>query len=185
MRPVLVGGVGYRLLRDYSAGVLVTDRLEQLRWPDHVRVQDLSFNPVAVAQQLQDDMAHEPDLLVVFVSAAARGRRPGAATSYRWDGGLPSPDRVQAAVAEAVTGVIALDNTLIVARQFDGLPEDVAVVEIEPKVESFGEALSPEVDEGLDEVVRRVRTIALDPSVVRSLPLAPLGGGALPRVGHR
>lgn len=183
MRNILVGGVGYRLLRDYSVGVVVSDRLEEREWPEHVRVQDLSFNPVAVAQQLEEDLAADPDLLVLFVSAAARGRRPATVVSYRWDGSLPGPDRVQAAVAEAVTGVIALDNTLMVAKQFGGLPEDVVVVEIEPKVEGFGEELTAEVAEGVEEVIRRVEAIALNPSLAERLPLTPLGGGALPHVG--
>lgn len=179
-RVVLVGGVGYRHLRDHSVGVVVSDRLEERAWPEHVRVQDLSFNPVAVSQQLQEELS--ADDVLVLVSAVGRGRAAGTVVAYRWDGELPGPERVQDAVAEAVTGVIALDNTLMVTRQFGGLPSDVVVVEIEPAEESFGDELSDTVADGLDRIVEVVERVALDPSTVGRIPVAPLGGGALPRV---
>lgn len=179
-RPVLVGGVGYRHLRDHSVGVVVSDRLEAREWPDHVRVQDLSFNPVAVSQQLQEDLS--ADDVLVLVSAVGRGRPPGTVVAYRWDGELPDAGRVQDAVAEAVTGVIALDNTLMVTRQFGGLPQNVVVVEIEPAEESFGDELSDAVAAGVGRMVEVVERVALDPATVERIPVAPLGGGAVPRV---
>lgn len=182
-RSVLVGGVGYRHLQDHSVGVVVSDDLEEREWPEHVRVQDLSFNPVAVSQQLQEDLS-AGDVLVL-VSAVGRGRPPGTVVAYRWDGELPGAERVQDAVAEAVTGVIALDNTLIVTKQFGGLPSDVVVVEIEPAEESFGDELSDAVLAGTDRIVDVVERIALDPAAVERIPVAPLGGGALPRVKLR
>ena len=39
-------------------------------------------------------------------------------------------------MTEAVTGVIALDNTLVVTRHFGGLPDEVVVIEVEPGVQS-------------------------------------------------
>lgn len=179
-RSVLVGGVGYRHLRDHSVGTVVSDRLEGREWPEHVRVQDLSFNPVAVSQQLEEDLT-EDDVLVL-ISAVERGRPPGTVVAYRWDGELPDPERVQDAVAEAVTGVIALDNTLMVTKQFGGLSSHVVVVEIEPAEESFGDELSDPVAAGVERIVEVVERIALDPATVERIPVAPLGGGALPRV---
>ena len=181
-RSVLIGGVGYRHLRDHSAGVLASDRLAERPWPEHVRVEDLSFNPVAVAQQLEDDLAEDPSLLLVLLSAVQRGRRPGSVVAYRWDRRLPGAEHVQAAVAEAVTGVINVDNTLVVARQFGGLPEDVVVVEIEPQVESFGDELSPAVARAADEAIAIVERLAGDPELLGRFPVAPLGGGALPHL---
>ena len=48
-------------------------------------------------------------------------------------------------MAEAVTGVISLDNLLIVAGFFDALPADVVVIEVEPEDEGWGEGFSPAV----------------------------------------
>ena len=40
---VIVGGVGYRNLRDHSVGVAITDRLETVGWADDVVVEDLNL----------------------------------------------------------------------------------------------------------------------------------------------
>lgn len=180
---MIVGGIGYRNLRDHSVGGAVVDRLARRAWPDGVVVEDLSYNPVAVVQRLHDEPPGRRFQRAVLIGAVARGGRPpGSVTAYRWDGALPDAGRVQDAVAEAITGVIALDNTLIVGRQFGALPDKVVVVEVEPGVEAFGDEFSPPVAEAIDAVCTLVATLATDPAALARLPEAPLGGGALPRV---
>lgn len=178
---VLVGGIGYRNLRDHSIGIEVTDCLAGRSWPDgpdEVVVEDLSYNPIAVVQRLEDDPPDRRFRLAVLVAGVARGggRRPGAVTAYRWDGALPPPEEIQRAVTEAVTGVIALDNTLVVARHFGALPAQVVVVEVEPEVEEFGDAFSPVVSGVFPTVCELVTRLALDDGAAARLPLAPLGG---------
>lgn len=171
---VLIGGLGYRNLRDHSLGVAVSDRLAGRAWPAGVAVEDVSYNPIALVQRLQDD----PPARAVLVAAVPRpGRRPGAVEAYRWDGALPDAERIQHAVAEAVTGVIFLDNTLVVGRHFGGLPAEVAVVEVEPEVEEFGDDLSSAVAGCFERVCELVGRLATDADAARRLPEAPLGGG--------
>ena len=71
---------------------------------------------------------------------------------------LPPRAEIQERVAEAVTGVISLDNLLIVCGAFGGLPDDVRVVEVEPVDEGWGEGFSPEVERRLPEIVETVWT---------------------------
>ena len=94
----------------------------------------------------------------MLVAAVRRGRPPGTVERYRWEGALPPPDEIQARVAEAVTGVISLDNLLIVCGALGGLPEDVRVVEVEPADEGWGEGFSPEVEAKLLEVLEAIWT---------------------------
>ena len=139
----IVAGVGYRNLRDHSIGVEVADRPRADAWADDVVVEDLSYNPIAVMQRLEDEPPDRRFERAVVVGAVERGDRPpGTVTAYRWDGVLPGDEEIQRAVTEAVTGVIALDNTLVVTRHFGGLPDDVVVVEVEPGVQEFGETFS-------------------------------------------
>src|SRR5262245_62855692 len=92
---VLVAGVGYRNLRDHSLGVAVADRLASYQWPTPVSVEDLSFNPIAVVQRLEDDAPEDRFTRAIFISATSRaGRLPGAVTVYRWDGILPSDEEI-------------------------------------------------------------------------------------------
>jgi hydrogenase maturation protease len=174
---VIVAGIGYRNLRDHSVGVTVADRLLDRRWASDVVVEDLSYNPIAVGQRLEDEPAGRRFTRAVVVGAVERGgRAPGAVTAYRWDGVLPSDEEIQRAVTEAVTGVIALDNTLVVTRHFGALPDDVVVIEVEPGVQEFGESFSEPVASVVDQVCELVVRLATDEEASARLPRAALGG---------
>ena len=174
---VIVAGVGYRNLRDHSVGTAVADRLLTRRWRGDVVVEDLSYNPIAVVQRLEDEPVDDRFTRAVIVAAVERGNRPpGTITAYRWDGVLPADEEIHRAVTEAVTGVIALDNTLVVTRHFGGLPEDVVVVEVEPAVQEFGDDFSEPVADAIDRVCALVTMVADDASAAARLPRAPLGG---------
>jgi hydrogenase maturation protease len=177
---VIVAGVGYRNLRDHSVGVEVADRLEAGVGNGTVVVEDLSYNPIAVVQRLDDEPPGERFQRAVVVAAVERaGRAPGTVAAYRWDGVLPADDEIHRAVTEAVTGVIALDNTLVVTRHFGALPDDVVVVEVEPAVHEFGDTFSEIIDRQLDSICALVQTLATSADAVERLPWRPLGGGAL------
>lgn len=151
---VLIGGVGYRFLRDGSLGPWLADRLADDAG-NGIEVEDLSYHPIGLTQNLQERAPYDR---LVLVAAIARGRDPGTLESYRWDGELPGRDEIQARVAEAVTGVISLDNLLIVCGALGGLPDDVRVIEVEPADEGWGEGFSPEVEAVLPDVLEAVWT---------------------------
>jgi hydrogenase maturation protease len=178
---VLVGGIGYPHLRDHSLGLVITERLRSVHWPDDldVVVEDLSYSPIAVVQRLDADPPGRRFRRLVVVSAIARGgaRWPGAITCYRWAGVLPPDGEIRRAMTEAVTGTVSLDNTLIVAKHFDALPDDVVVVEVEPAVHEFGDTLSTPLEVVMDELIERIVSLAVDDRSVSRLPRARLGGG--------
>lgn len=151
---LLVGGVGYRLLRDLSFGPLLIERLARESWPDGVELEDLSYGPVGVMHNLD---ARPPYDRIVLVAAVKRGRPAGDVLRYAWRRQLPDADEIQARVAEAVTGVISLDNLLIIATYFDKLPRDVVVIEVEALDEDWGEEFSPEVERAVPRVIEEIR----------------------------
>jgi hydrogenase maturation protease len=170
----LIGAVGYRFLRDHSAAFAVLDRLEQSDLGPDVTVEDVSYNPIALVQWLQGEAKDAFDQ-VVFVAAAGReGRAAGEVDVYRWDRALPSDELIQQAVTDAVTGIISLDNTIVVAGHFNALPARVAIVDIEPREHEFGTALSPEVAVAVETAIAVVRALASDASAFDALPLAGL-----------
>ena len=101
----------------------------------------------------------------VLVSAAKRGREPGTLEVYRWQDPQPSADAIQASIGEAVTGVLSLENLLIVCRHFGVFPEDVTIVEIEPEKEEYGLEFSPAVAAKVGEAIEVVRKIAEDGAI--------------------
>lgn len=149
---ILVGAIGYRNLRDGSVAFHVIERVAE-QAANGLEVEDVSYHPVGLSHNLQDRPQYDR---VVLVASVARGRTPGTITAYRWDQQLPDSEEIQTRVSEAVTGVISLDNTLIVCGALGGLPDDVRVVEVEPASEHWGEELSTEVEERLPEILEAV-----------------------------
>ena len=175
---ILIGSVGYRNLSDHSFGIVVVDLLALRAWPPVVAVEDISYNPIAVVQRLQDEPAEKRFDVAIIVSAAERpGRSPGTLSVYKWDNVLPPAPEIQAAVAEAVTGVISLDNTLVVTRHFGVCAETVVIVEVEPRLHAFGDEMSAEVTLSVVQAFDVVARLALNPAEIAELPVLALGGG--------
>lgn len=151
----LIAGVGYRNLRDLSAGNAVVDALLPLAWPPGVEVEDLSYGPMDAIFRLREARFAR---LIVVAGAARAWRLPGEVYRRRWRYEPESPEMVQARVAEAVTGVISLDNLLVICAHFAALPPEVIVIEIEPEDDSWGEGFSPRVARAVERIVARLRT---------------------------
>ena len=156
---VLVSGIGYSNLSDMSFGRVLLSELSGMQWPDHVHVEDLNYGPIMIYQWLEASPIKYNR--AVFVSAAKRGREPGTLDVYRWHGILPDEAEIQSRIEEAVTGVISLDNLLIVCKHFGVLPEDVIIVEVEPEKEDWGLQFSPVVAARVVEAFEIIRDEAL------------------------
>src|SRR5947209_16518174 len=159
MKPVFIGGVGYTNLRDLSIGPVLVQKLQQLDWPAGVEVDDLSLGgPIAAVHRFREAVPYER---VVLFGGVGRSRQPGQVYCYRWDGCLPDRDEIQARVAEAVTGVISLDNLLIIGGFFSIWPPHVVVVEVEPRDEDWGLEFSEPILAAIDPLIRAVRWASL------------------------
>ena len=178
MMRVVIGGVGYRNLRDHSLGIVMSEELEPLARPPNLLVEDLCYGPVAVAQWFLDEAREAPFTRAVFITAISRedGRPPGTISAYRWNHALPSGDEIQRCVVDAVTGVILLDNTLIVTEWMNALPKETIVVEVEPLEHAFGDEMSPAVAAAYVEVRRLALELATNEAAGLALPECALGG---------
>lgn len=156
---VLVSGIGYSNLGDMSFGRVLLSTLVEMDWPPHVHVEDLNYGPIMIYQMLEASAIKYGK--VVLVAAAKREREPGTLEIYRWNGRLPEEAEIQARIEEAITGVIDLDNLLIVCKHFGVLPDDVTIVEVEPQTEEWGLDFSPVVAAKVNEAINAVRDQAL------------------------
>jgi len=155
MSRVLVSGIGYSNMSDLSFGRVLYGEMAEMSWPDHVHVEDLNFGPVMIYQWLEESPIKFDK--VVLVSAANRGREPGTLEVYAWDGVLPDNAGIQACIGEAVTGVLSLENLLIVCKHFGVLPADVTIIEIEPQNVDYGLEFSSIVAAKKGEAIGLVR----------------------------
>ncbi|WP_142025182.1 hypothetical protein [Blastococcus colisei] len=163
---VLVGGVSELFQRDLDLGRLAVERLLGEGLGSGVLVEDLYYGAVAVAQRLED---LRPDLLVL-VSAVRRGRRPGTVERRRIDPPRLTPEKVQAAVGDAVVGYVHVDLVVEVAVGLGALPARTVTVEVEPDEVGPGEGLSPSAAAAFDDALAIVR------AEVRRAPLLELAG---------
>ena len=157
---ILIACVGYRFMRDLSVGPNLIPILSGIAWPEGVEVCDLHFGPIHMIHWLEERPGYYGR--IVFVAAVERGRERGRVYCYRWNGALPDADEIQQRVGEGVTGVISLDNLLIVGQYFGALPADVVVVEVEPEDTGWGPGFSERVEAALPELVETVRRAVLE-----------------------
>jgi hypothetical protein len=160
---VLVGTLGYHNLRDYSLGPKLLPELQALDWPSGVKVDELNWGPIAIVQDFEAKPV--PYDRVVILAATQRVRPVGTITLFRWGGTLPPADEIQDRISEAVTGVISLDNLLIIGEYFGIWPDEVLIIDVEPGLQEAGDTFTSAVETVLPSIVgmvQRAATVAID-----------------------
>jgi hydrogenase maturation protease len=151
---IVVGGVGHLYQGDFDLGRRAVELLHEEDLGLDVVVEDFSYGAVAVAQRLED---LRPAALVL-VGAVERGRAPGAVTLMSFTAlDELTPDRLQLAVTDAVTGYISIDLVVEVAHGLGALPPRTVAVEVEPARVEPSVELSPEAESALPSALRLVR----------------------------
>ena len=109
----LIGGVGYRWMRDGSIGLVAADALMRQAWPPHVEVADLGFGALYVTQDLAH--AEPPYDRLVLLAGVACGRTSGQVYRTRWSGDVPDPEELQELICEAGAGIVEVVHLLAIA----------------------------------------------------------------------
>ena len=143
--PTVIGIVGYYgFVRGYPLGPELMERLQAMPWPDGVEIREMNWGPVAIVQDFQA-RAQKPER-VVLVGALDRGLAEGTVSCRRWTGGALALDAVQRRMFEAVTGVISLDNLLVIGAHFGVWPEQTFSVELQWPDSGLGDLVLGEID---------------------------------------
>lgn len=146
---MLLGVVGYcPFVRSYPLGPELLERVQAPPWPaDTVLLRELNWGPIAIVQDFQ---AKPPlDLSrAVLVAATDRGQAPNTVSCRRWVGGRLDPLAVQQRVFEAVTGIVSLDNLLVIGEHFGIWPDEVLTVEVQLVESNVGAFVMAELDSG-------------------------------------
>ena len=139
MATIAVGLVGYyQFFRGYLLGPELKEGLDDLTWPEHnVEIKEMNWGPVAIVQDFQAN----PTVYdrVVLISAVQRGgKSTGTVTCRQWTGGALEVSAVQDRIFEAVTGIISVDNLLVIGAHFGIWPKELIVIEVELPDDSVG-----------------------------------------------
>ncbi len=135
----LIGIVGFTPVVDsYPLGPKLMATLEtRLAGSVDIVVENMSWGPIHIVQRFQDEGAARPHRFVL-VGAAAVCSRPGRVRAFRWKGGSLPAAAMQERMYEAVTGIIDIENTLIIGTHFDIWPHDIYSVEVDVAAGTFG-----------------------------------------------
>lgn len=164
MSGVIIGLVGYyQFVRGYPIGPELREKLErQFHEHDDCSIQEMNWGPIAIVQDFQANPVSYDR--VVLVAGVDRGLASGSVTCRRWIGGELDVMAVQKRVFEAVTGVIGLDNLLVIGEYFGIWPDEVITVEIQLADSAFGDLVLSELELGPHDAAS---------NVVGENPLAP------------
>ena len=163
---VLIGIVGHSpILDSYPLGPLLMQDLQNRDWGTMiVDIENMTWSPIHVTQRLQDQQTSYDR--TVLIGSSAGCLRPGNVVTYRWLGGEMSTLKLQERVYEGVTGVVSLDNTLVIGDYFKVWSSEIFTVEIDLPVDTFGEIVMAE-NIGLESEANLREILSFDPDMAR------------------
>lgn len=156
MARVLIGIVGScPFVRGYVLGPDLLARLHAGHWPSDFSIREMNWGALAIVQDLQAGC--ETFDRVVLVGAGERGLAADTVTSRRWVGQERDTLAVQRRVFEAVTGVVSMDNLLVIGAHFGVWPKDLFSVEVQMPDSCLGDLVMAEMlagsERGMSTVV--------------------------------
>lgn len=161
MKKIFIGTVGYHNLCNHSVGSKLLPQLQKMNWSDGVDVDELNWGPIAIVQKFQAFPASYDR--VILLSAIERpGRKIGDITVYKWQGKLPDEDMIQRCVGDAVTGVISVENLLIIGEYFKIWPAETFFVDVEPGPEQAGEDFTEEMQQAIPDLILTLQHLSSD-----------------------
>lgn len=166
-KHILIGTVGYHLLSNHSVGPILLPQLKEMQWPDGVIVEEMNWGPIAIVQYFQT-LKISIDRVIFLVAIERPERKVGEISVYQWLGQLPSEKQIQACVGDAATGVISVQNLLVIGEYFKIWPKEVFLVDVEPGEEKAGEHLTPEVNDSIPEILRILEELAHAENSIRN-----------------
>jgi len=92
---------------------------------------------VHIVQRFENNEMPKPERLVL-IGLSAISQKPGVVKASRWVGGSASELAVQERVYEAVTGIVDLENTLMIGEYFKAWPTECFIVEADMQGNTFG-----------------------------------------------
>jgi len=162
---VLIGTVGYHLLRNHSVGPILLPQLNAKAWNGQVSIEEMNWGPIAIVQYFQT-LEIPFDRVIFLVALERQERKIGDISVYKWLGKLPDEQQIQACVGDAATGVISVENLLVIGEFFKIWPKEVFLVDVEPGPEQAGEHLTDEVKNKIPEILRILEELTLDGEVL-------------------
>ena len=159
MKKTFIGTVGYHNLRNHSIGPALLPQLQKMQWAEGVEVDELNWGPIAIVQKFQS-LATPYDMVILIAAIERPDRKIGEITIYKWMGKLPDKELIQRCVGDAVTGVISVENLLIIGEHFKIWTGETFVVDVEPGPEEAGEDFTEEMQQAIPDLILTLQNLS-------------------------
>jgi hypothetical protein len=160
MQKILIGSIGYHNLSNHSIGPVLLPELQKIDWPDGVDLEEMNWGPIAIVQKFQT-LQTPYQKIILLVAIERKERQIGDITVYRWMGGLPEEEMIQACIGDAVTGVISVENLLVIGEYFKIWPGEVYLVDVEPGPEQAGAEFTSEITNIIPDVIETIKGLVM------------------------
>ena len=165
INKILIGIVGYSpVLDSYPLGPNLMNNLKERDWANiNVDVQNMTWSPIHITQRLQENKL-EFDR-VVLVGSKTISTNPGRVESYKWKSKKVDEIKIQERIFEGVTGVVTLENSLVIGDYFKIWTKEVCTVEVDLPGEVFGDIVIAE-NQGKSKNTDLIEILKFDPEKV-------------------
>lgn len=158
-KKVFIGTVGYHNLGNHSIGPVLLPQLQNMNWAPGVELDEFNWGPIAIVQTFQ--ALPIPYNRVILISAIERaGRKIGDIDVFKWQGKLPDEELIQRCIGDAVTGVISVENLLIIGEYFKIWCDETFLVDVEPGPEQVGEYLTEEMQQAIPDIILTLQQLS-------------------------
>lgn len=164
MKKILIGTIGYYNLGNHSVGPVLLPMLQSMEWPEGVSVEEMNWGPIAIVQKFEA-LETPYDRVILLAAIQRKERNMGEMDIFRWMGRLPDQEMIQARVGDAVTGVISVQNLLVIGEYFKIWPSETFVVDVEPGQEAAAIDLTLEVQSIIPDVIGAIRYLCVTDDV--------------------
>ena len=145
MAKIGIGLVGYyQFVRGYPIGPTLKEHIDAADWADDVEIKEMNWGPIAIVQEFQAEKINYDRFLLI--TAVDRGLPAGTVTCRRWVGGEIDIIDTQDRVFEAVTGIISMDNLLVIGEHFEIWPKEVITIEAQVVDTAMGDLVMSEME---------------------------------------
>jgi hypothetical protein len=104
----------------------------------------MNWGPIAIVQEFQAEKINYDRFLLI--TAVDRGLPAGTVTCRRWVGGEINILDTQDRIFEAVTGIISMDNLLVIGEHFKIWPKEVITIEAQVVDTAMGDLVMSEME---------------------------------------
>ena len=151
-KTTFIGTVGYHNLCNHSIGSALLPQLQKMNWASGVDVDELNWGPIAIVQKFQS-LPTAYDRVILLSAIERPDRKIGDITVFKWGGKLPDEEMIQRCIGDAVTGVISVENLLIIGEYFKIWPGETFFVDVEPGPEQAGEDFTEEMQQAIPDLI--------------------------------